>query len=300
MGATARRRDWESAFSAWSNPPAKAEDARSENAVRAIRGALEKSQSLGNRDFNVFLQGSYRNRVNVRQNSDVDIGVVCHNTFYYDLPDSHAASQFNINPATYDYHQFKNDVEAALVAHFGRGAVHRGNKAFDIKANSYRVDADVAAFFDHRRYSANGRYAEGVELRPDKGGRVINWPEQHYENGVSMNTATRRRYKRVARIVKRLSIEMGDNSVAAAKGIPGFLIECLIWNVPNDQFGHSTLKGDVRAALAHLFNNTMPSEKCSDWGEVSELKYLFRGPQPWTTQQAHAFIDAAWDYIGLE
>ena len=54
------------------------------------------------------------------------------------------------------------------------------------------------------------------------------------------------------------------------------------------------------AALAYLFNNTRTDEECSEWGEVSELKYLFRGPQKWTRAQAHAFISAAWDYLGLE
>jgi len=44
----------------------------------------------------------------------------------------------------------------------------------------------------------------------------------------------------------------------------------------------------------------MQYDKCSEWGEVSELKYLFRSPQKWTREQAHKFIDAAWDYIGFE
>jgi hypothetical protein len=293
-------RDWENSFASWAQGPGKTEDAKSENAVRAIRSALEKSESLANRNFNVILQGSYKNRVNVRQNSDVDVGIVCHSTFFYGLPDGYTATQFGITPATYHYHQFKNDVARALVTHFGDSAVHRGNKAFDIKENSYRVEADVAAFFDYRVYSANGSYLEGVQLQPDNGGQIINWPEQHYSSAVSMNTATRRRYKRLVRIVKRLCIEMAENGVGAASAIPGFLIECLIWNVPNEHFAHSTYRGDVRAVLAHLFNNTRSSEQCAEWLEVSELKYLFDGAQLWTWQQAHAFIDAAWDYIGLE
>lgn len=293
-------RDWESSFASWAQGPGKTEDERSENAIRAVRAALDKSEALQKRNFNVFLQGSYKNRVNVRQNSDVDIGIMCHSTFFYDLPDGMTESQFNISPATYHYSEFKNDVEAALVAHFGRDSVLRGNKAFDIKENSYRVEADVAPFFDHRRYSKDGRYVEGVELLPDAGGVIINWPEQHYENGVEKNATTRRRYKRLVRIVKRLCIEMAENGVAAAGPIPGFLIECLLWNVPNGHLGHNSYKADVRESLAHLFNHTRSKEKCEDWGEVSELKYLFCSSQPWTWQQAHGFVDAAWDYLGLE
>jgi hypothetical protein len=82
--------------------------------------------------------------------------------------------------------------------------------------------------------------------------------------------------------------------------VPGFLIECLVWNVPNGEFQNSTFRADVRAALAFLFNNTRSHQDCKEWGEVSELIYLFHSSQKWTWQQAHAFISAAWDYIGFE
>ncbi len=293
-------RDWESTFKSWAKGPGKTEDERCDNAIRAIRNAIGKSTALKGRWIEVFLQGSYRNRVNVRQNSDVDVGIVCHDVFSYCLPQGTTAEQFGISPATYTYRQFKNEVEGALVDHFGRQAVHRGNKAFDVTANSYRVEADVAPFFEHRRYSVSGGYDEGVELRPDRGGRIINWPEQHYNNGVAKNSLTGRRYKRVVRILKRLCIEMDDQGIAAAKPIPGFLIECLVWNVPNGHFGHLTYTADVRAVLVFLFNNTMRDKECWDWVEVSHLKYLFRGQKPWTRSQAHEFLSAAWDYLGFE
>ena len=230
----------------------------------------------------------------------MDVGILCHDTFFYDLPQNATADMFGIEAATYTYQRFKNEAEKALTDHFGGLSVHRGNKAFDIRENSYRVEADVAPFFAHRRYSKKGVYSEGVELRPDNDGRVINWPEQHYDNGVSKNTATRRRYKRVVRILKRLCIEMDNQGIAAAKPIPGFLVECLVWNVPNDHFGYSTYTVDVRKALAFLFNKTMSDEACSEWGEVSKLKYLFPGSKPWKRSQAHDFLGAAWDYLGFE
>ena len=293
-------RDWESTFRRWAKGPGTTEDERSENAVRAIRRAIEKSADLNYRNIAVVLHGSYRNRVNVRQNSDVDVGILCHDVFFYALPQNATSDQFGIKAATYTYRQFKNEVEKALIDHFGNLSVHRGKKAFDIKENSYRVEADVAPFFDHRRYSENGRYIEGAELRPDNGGLVINWPEQHYDNGVSKNATTGRRYKRVVRILKRLCIEMTEQGIAAAKPIPGFLVECLVWNVPNDHFDHFTYAADVREALAFLFNKTISDKECSEWDEVSHLKYLFRDSQPWTRQQAHEFLDAAWDYLGFE
>jgi hypothetical protein len=93
---------------------------------------------------------------------------------------------------------------------------------------------------------------------------------------------------------------MADNGVAVAKTTPSYLIECLVWNVPDNLFNHASYKADVRESLAFLFNNTLSDEASLEWGEVNELKYLFRPGQPWTRESAHAFVDAAWDYVGFE
>ena len=297
-------RDWESVFTTWSQGPGKTEQDRAENAERQIRQAIQASDKLKNRNIRVFTQGSYRNRVNVRQDSDVDVGVLCFDTYFPEYPDDNVKMELakSFFPATYEYATFKSELEEALVARFGRLAITRGSKAFDIKANTYRVEADVAAFFEHRRYVTTTYYHSGVEMIPDNYDppRVKNWPEQHYENGVSKNDATSRRYKRVVRTLKKLSNEMASNSIQSAKDAPSFLIECLVFNASNSCFQYQSFKPMVRAVLAELFNNTLSYEKCSEWGEVNELKYLFRGSQPWTRESAHQFLSDAWDYIGYE
>ena len=142
-------------------------------------------------------------------------------------------------------------------------------------------------------------HAEGTAFVPDGGWRIVNWPDQNYDNGVSKNTATGGRFKDVVRILKRLRYKMNDEKIAAAAPIPSFLIECLVWNAPNAAFGHDTYTSDVREVLANLFNDTIKLETCEEWGEINELKYLFKGTHAWTLDQAHAFISAAWDYWGF-
>lgn len=293
-------RNWEDKFKRWAAPPGKTEEERCFNAEKAIRNAINASDKLNHRNIKIFTQGSYRNNTNVRADSDVDIGILCFDTFFHDFPEGYNRESFGITPATYHYEQFKKEVGEALVSHFSSGAVSRGNKAFDVHETSYHVEADVAPFFEHRRYSSNGKYNSGVELLPDNGGEVINWPEQHYQNGVEKNKVTCRRFKSVVRIIKSLCNEMSENNIQQTKDIPGFLIECLVWNVPDSGFTHSDLTGNVRDSLAHLFNNTKDEDKCKEWGEVSELKYLFKGSQKWTRMQAFSFIDKAWDYIGFQ
>jgi hypothetical protein len=295
-------RDWESVFTTWSQGPSKTEQERAENAERQIRQAIQLSPKLNNRDIKVFTQGSYRNRVNVRQDSDVDVGVLCFDAYFSDYPDDNVKAELrkSTTDSVYTYATFKNEVEEALVARFGRASVTRASKSFDIKENSYRVESDVAVFFEHRRYTSVSNYHSGVEMIPDDFSppRVMNWPDQHYANGVSKNDYTSRRYKRVVRILKKLSNEMSEKGIQSAKATPSFLTECLVFNASNICFDQSSYKSIIRSVLAELFNNTISDDKCSEWGEVSELKYLFRGTQPWTRQGAHQFFNDAWDYIG--
>jgi hypothetical protein len=196
-------------------------------------------------------------------------------------------------------------VGVALVQKFGARGVTRGKKAFDVHENTYRIDADVVPVFEHRRYNGlwvggTPDYHSGVEFHPDSGGQIINWPQQTHENGVAKNNATGRRYKATIRILKRLRNEMQEVGIPAAHGVASFLIESLVWNAPDEHFGHDDYTAMMRAVLASIFNDTIRDETCSEWGEVNELKYLFRDGQPWTRAQAHGFLSAAWDYLGFE
>lgn len=256
----------------------------------------------------VFVQGSYRNRVNVRQDSDVDIGVLfTGNLFGPDYPPGKTGSDFNVVSVDYGYSHFKDDVEKALVKHFGRDHVTRGKKAFDVHENTYRVDADVVPLMVHRRFAVDGSYICGTELRPDDGGRIINWPErlydkaewpnQHYENGNGKNNDTRRAYRGVVRIVKKLRNVMDEEGISEAKPLKGFNVECLVWNAPNTCFAHSTWFAAVKSVLDHLSYNLASMDRCGEWVEVSKLKYLLQGDE-FKRQQFESFVDRARQYIG--
>ena len=297
-------RDWERTFQFWGQPPSQTEQEKCQNAERAIRKAIAGSAALASQTIEVYAQGSYANRTNVRQNSDVDICVLCKGVCFTDQMDELTDTECGLTGHPYTYSTFKNEVGEALVGHFGGTAITRGNKAFDVHANTYRIDADVVPCFEHVRYfrTSDGSIGthRGTELRPDNGSRVINWPRQNYANGVSKNNATGKRFKAMVRIMKRLQNEMNEAAVGAAKPIPSFLNECLVWNVPNEGFGHDTYKEDVRYVIAYLWNDTRTVDSCGEWREINELKYLFRSVQPWTREQTNTFLQAAWNYVGFE
>lgn len=292
-------RDWETQFRQWAKPPSKTEQERCDNALSAVRQAVAASTKLRPRQISVFCHGSYRNNTNVRQDSDVDVGILCTDVCFCNLPEGTTDEMFGLKSSNYGFDQYKNEVEDALVNHFGRTAVKRGNKAFDVHETSYHVEADIAPFFEHRRYQSNGVPLKGAELRTDKGNsRIINWPEQHYENGVGKNTATGMRFKSIVRVLKALSNEMLEANIKTAD-IPGFLVECSVWNVPNANLQNTNYTENVRDTLIFLYNNTKNDELCKEWGEVSELKYLFRPSQRWTREQMNAFTLSAWNYVGF-
>lgn len=301
MNCALATRDWEARFESWGKPPSQTERDKCENAERAIRKAIAASDALASRSVEVFAQGSYRNRTNVRQDSDVDICILCRDIFFFDLPEGMTREQFGFTtPGNYSYDVFKNDVHKALVSYFGNAVVTRGNKAFDIHENTYRIDADAVPAFEYRRYDRIDAYHGGTRFFPNNGATVTNWPQQNYDNGVTKNDATGGRFKAVVRILKRLRYEMADAGVTAPNSMPSYLIECLVWNVPNEGFGHKTYREILRYAIAHLWNATRSFDPCKEWGEINELKYLFRTDQPWTLDPTHSFLDAAWTYLGFQ
>jgi len=294
----------ESCFVSWSKGPGDTEAAKCQNAETAVRKAIKAAGQLAALDISVFAQGSYRAKTNVRQNSDVDICVRYNSAFFADYPEGKSQETFGNVDGLLPFADFKNMVQTALEGYFGKTGITRGNKAFCVHANTYRIDADVVPTFEYRRYTGrrntdgSHHYLAGVAFYSDLGAQVINWPEQTYSNGVGRNATTRRKYKRVIRILKRLRDKMQEEGVSIAKNTPSFLIECLAWNADINAYSRYTYTEIVRHILADLWNRTHKDEDCSEWGEVNELKYLFRVFQPWTCREANEFLQAAWDYIG--
>jgi hypothetical protein len=298
-------RDWNKTFSSWSAGPSETEEERISNTLAQIRAAIHNDLKLKTKDIEVFVQGSYKNNVNVRLDSDVDVGVISGESFHIGSSDPELSKKIDAKyaRATYQYSEFKKDLENALLIYFGSKNVERGNKAFDIHESTTRVDADVVALIEYRWYNNETNYTSGVLLYPDdsKPEKVINWPEQHYANGVSKNNSTGRRYKRVVRIMKKLKNEMLEKGFLYLENVCGFLIECLIWNTPNSILTHSDdYYETIKNVLIYLYDEFDKKENYRNWTEVSKMKYLFRSTQSWNKDDSQKFIKDAWNYIGYQ
>ena len=289
----------ETTLQRWTLPPSETEQQKLQNAETAVRTAISSDKTLQSKSIEVFGQGSYANDTNIRLNSDIDINACYNGGFYFQLPAQRTREEFGLtSPSAYSFEEYKDDVETALVNKFGRSDVVRHDKCITINGNSYRVETDVVPTWKHRRYSEDKSYVEGVVLYSDKGKKILNYPKQHLSNSLTKNTNTARRFKRLVRIVKRVKQHMEENNEQIDESICSFLIECLVYNVPNYVFNDGVNWNDrLKKAVYYLHRNTRSDGNCDDWGEVSELLYLFHSGRKWTISTANNFLFQMWKYL---
>lgn len=283
----------------WTKPPSNSEEAKLQNSERMVKEAISNDEKLSKKETETFGQGSYANDTNVRLNSDIDINVRYTGGFYFDLPTGKKREDYGLNnPSSYSYSEFKNDVENALVNKFGRNDVIRKDKCITIIGNTYRVETDVVPTWNYRRYSEKGNYVLGAKFNSDKGIGIVNFPKQHIDNGKNKNANTYRRFKRLTRIHRRLRYKMIEDNQPVSDNITSFLLECLVWNTPNDVFNKAETWTDrLKLSIGHIYNQTKEVPKCKEWGEVSDLLYLFHGGRKWSIKDVNDYMVQAWNYL---
>lgn len=296
------RVQWEARFQSWAQGPGKTEAERCANAERMTKQSLSDAGILDRYLIDVFTQGSFANRTNIPQESDVDICVRSMRAFFPQYPAGLGDANFGNGPAGISFAQFKNDVQSALRAKFGSD-IKRGDKCFGLRENSYRVDADVTATLEHRRYNSAqvDDYHSGTAFDTDSGARIINWPKQHIQNGNSKHARTKDQFKKIVRMLKRLQFDLIDNGAIAKKLLPSYAVECCVFNLTDASLGTPADRYDqVRSAIINIFAATKDDATCKDWVEVNHLKWLFRPSQPWTREEVRELVLAAWRYVGFK
>lgn len=283
-------------------PASRSEEDKLINAESMARSAINSDPTLKSKNIEIFGQGSYKNNTNIRLNSDVDINIKYEDAFYYYIPNDKKEEDYGLDKlgkSSYSFSQFKDDVEEALAQSFGRNQVVRGNKCFTVKGNSYRMGMDVVPTFSYRRYLLNGNYIEGVVFFADDSNlKVVNYPKQHVENGIVKNNNTSRIFKRLTRVFKNIKIRMKEDIYFDNENISSFLLECLVWNVPNNIFNdYDNWNDRLSQSIVYLYNNTKGDSKCKEWGEVSDLLYLFTDNRKWKEKEVNEYLGEMWRYL---
>jgi hypothetical protein len=279
----------------WSNQGATTTSA---SAYASIKNALEKAGSpVAYHNMEIYLQGSYRNATNIYGDSDIDVVAQLNATFQRDIsalaPDQVALYNQNYPNATYLWQHFRADVFKALQNHFGAGKVTPGTKSIKVVVASGRP-ADVVPALHYRHYQFHyGRgpgkesYTSGIWFQDSSGVQVINYPKLHIENGESKNSASRTNgaYKPGVRMFKNARNKLIDDGVLVSGFVPSYFLECLLYNVPDQQWRSSPVETYVNVVN---YLDVLNLSTCNCQNE--QLKLIGSGSTQWNQPQASALV----------
>lgn len=281
-------------------PPSNTEEQKLANSEYQVKEAIKNSEKLSKKTIKVFGQGSYANDTNVKNNSDIDINVRLDDTVFVQVPNNKEKNDFGYSDSDYTYAEYRKDVYDALVDYFGIQFIQDKNKCITVLPNSNRVETDVVPTFRLDRYDNENKNSkiEGVRFIAKDSSVITNYPLQHIENGKFKNSNTQKRFKRLTRIYRRIRYKMIEDNIAVSDNITSFLLECLVWNVPNRIFNeYDTWTDRLKQSIIFIYNATKEGEEtCNEWGEVSELLYLFRA-RKWNIKDVNQFMVQMWNYL---
>lgn len=229
-------------LNSWSNQGAVV---TSKSTHESIRNAL-KSEELNKRDFEVYLQGSYKNSTNIRGDSDVDVVVQLNSIFSKDiseLTEKETKLYYSTySNATYFLSEFENSVLKVLKEYFGVSSISKSNKCIKIDGSYNRLDADVLVCNQYRKYNnfvgQSTPFIEGIQFKTLSERKIISYPKVHYNNSSNKNSLDRTKgnYKPAVRIFKNARNYLIENGVINTSLASSYFIESLLYNVPDPYF----------------------------------------------------------------
>jgi hypothetical protein len=272
----------------------------SKDTYATVRAALEDEEAnYKDRDFKIFLQGSYGNDTNIYAESDVDVVIRYDGVFYHNIEERPADEQAAFHAAypgkgSYAYSDFKGHVLEALKDKFGE-SVKAGSKAIKIEASGNRRNADVIVAYEYRRYSKfkaswDEDHVKGICFFLPDWTRIANFPKQHSENLTTKHQATNNKFKPMVRVFKNMRSKMIDEKTIKDGSAPSYYIEGLLYNVPNDKF-----TGDYQNIALNILQWLSDTPDRTKFVCANELYYLLRDGVHtcWSTTDGKNYIDAA-------
>lgn len=205
----------------------------------SIQEALNRHAWPEGMDHVVYLQGSYPSHTNIRGSSDVDVVVESTAVFSSNLSEDEK-QRLGIGRGSYGYWDFRREVIAALISHYGTDMVDfTGRKSIKLAASGNRLAADIVPCITYRRYQNRRVAAEGITfwtLSPPE--QIINYPKLHIANGAAKNSNTNTRYKPAIRMFKNARDKIVENTPVLDGNYPSYFVECLLYNVPDNCFSN--------------------------------------------------------------
>ncbi len=218
----------------WSLPPSETNE-KCKQTYSLIKTRIE--QSLIDDQFDIFLQWSYANATNIKEDSDVDI-IICRKSSYrpnYWLMNktSNYLLKGNIDISYRSFYDFKTKVKNALVGEFWNSII-RKDKCLRLKIqNPNLVNADIVPTYELHKFINNTQYYPWIAFFSDEWRYIENFPKLHQKHWDEKNQNTNGIYKSMVRLIKNCKAYYIDNYWDESKMVSSFMIESCLRNLPN-------------------------------------------------------------------
>jgi hypothetical protein len=238
----------QSQLDTWCNQGATVSAQASYASIQAALGHADSS--IRYRDYEIYLQGSYRNDTNIYADSDVDIVVQLNETYINDTSRLNEYQKRLVEQgttqATYTWSHFRTDVLSSLARYHGALKIIDDNKCINFVPGAGRLNADVIPVIKYNLYVAHGttlatqqvNVIEGVKFWDKTWNPIVNFPKRHIVNGQSKNNAlqTGGHYKPIVRMFKNARTYLVGRNRIADSLAPSYFVECMLYNVPDNLF----------------------------------------------------------------
>jgi hypothetical protein len=266
-----------------------------------LRDALCRSSLLDARPYEIFGQGSRVNNTYIDQASDIDLVLMLKMPFESNVEALDEAGMDTVRerhqPGIYGWEEFCADVLAALgeshIVRMGRRCAN-----VDDPDSLFGEMVDILLATEYRLYSAFPApgvelYEQGVFFRDREGRPIVNFPKQHRRNGDEKDLRTSGRFKEVVRTAKRVRKLAERERMIAEGAAPSYLLECLLYNVPDHVYRTSSPGQANRGALEWL--RRCHREDPVSFAELpcqNGINRLFgAGPDQWEAGRAGRIVD---------
>jgi|688.fasta_scaffold164398_2 hypothetical protein len=200
----------------------------SESTKEGLRVTRDNVIYLLGSNYEVFLQGSYKNDTAIYDINDIDIVALCVNN----IPKNWG----NI------YHDIVNKISS--VPQY-QGKVSKGNKCVKLILANKNIDI-VPSIRSSDYIKFRNSFNEPIQIFNRANNQIVdNYPKTHYANGTNKNQVTNGNYKKCVRMLKNLINNHNKKDIA-----PSFYLECLVYSYTED-----SLTGDLVGRFYWILNH---------------------------------------------
>ena len=228
----------------------------SKQTYAALREVLLDNLDVDESD--IYLQGSYRNSTNVRDNSDIDIVIEFEpGTNLYTLKDSVLISIQNS-------HNFQFTKGSKTVKY--KGLAGRYVPADIVPCVTERGAKDCVRLYDSSKNTV-----------------ILNYPKVHIRNGEEKSGNTDGNFKKGVRILKNARNYLENLGVNTQ--VSSYTIECLLYNIPDDEYS-----GNESDILNNTVDWVLNNQFSLFWLKTQDRKeQLFINPERYTSDVVRFF-----------